>query len=83
MPSDRVRLLTIQTMQQNALPVLIERAGGQVEITVKEFEAMAARYGGLGHLTMRSEVVVAQGSGDAKALRLTLLDTEPPKEPVN
>lgn len=83
MVSDRARLLRIQAMQQNALPVLIHRAGGQVEITTEEFDAVATKYGGVGHLTIRTEVVVAKGSGDTRALRLTLLDTEPPKEPVN
>lgn len=34
------------TVMQTVLPVLIDRAGGEIEITREEFEAVAARYGG-------------------------------------
>ena len=52
----------------NALPVLVARAGGSVTITRQEFEEIAARYGGTSKMALRMERI---GEGDA--IRLTLV----------
>jgi hypothetical protein len=56
----------------NALPVLIGRAGGQVEITKAEFEEIASRYGGPSQMTIQMDRI---GEGDA--IRLTLVRKPP------
>lgn len=70
---DKVKLARIRAMQDNVLPVLIARAGGSVTVTEAEVDEVASRFGGFGRMTIRTEVVDG-------ALRLTLLDTEPPAE---
>lgn len=52
----------------NALPVLIGRAGGSVTITRAEFDEIASRYGGPSQMTITMERI---GEGDA--IRLTLV----------
>ena len=56
----------------NALPVLVARAGGTVTITRQEFEELAARYGGAARMTVLIEQV-----DDGETMRLTLARKEP------
>ena len=57
----------------NALPVLIARAGGSVEITREEFLEVASRYGGASRMVVLVEAV----DGRPDAMRLTLGRKEP------
>ena len=56
----------------NALPVLIGRAGSVVEFTRAEFEEIASRYGGPLQMTIRMELV-----GDSDTIRLTSVRKRP------
>jgi hypothetical protein len=55
----------------NALPVLIDRAGGSVTICRADFEEVG-RYGGASRMAIQMESI---GAGDA--IRLTLVRKEP------
>jgi hypothetical protein len=57
----------------NALPVLLDRAGGSVTITQREFDELASRYGGPTNLTIRMERV----DGPEPGIRLTLARQAP------
>lgn len=53
----------------NAVPVLIGRAGGSVTITQREFEDVVARYGGAAKMTIRMERIESPEPG----IRVTLV----------
>jgi len=80
MADDKARMARIRAMQDGVLPALIARAGGSVTVTPEEVDALAAKYGGHGRFTMRTEAI-ATPTGDA--LRITLLETDEPTGPVS
>jgi hypothetical protein len=60
----------------NALPVLIARAGGSVTITHREFEEVLARYGGSSQVAIRMERLDASDPQES-GIRLTLVRKSP------
>ena len=60
----------------NALPVLIARAGGSVTITRREFDEVVARYGGLSRLAIKMERLDAADPSES-GVRLTLMARVP------
>lgn len=57
----------------NALPVLIAREGGSVTITEREFNEVAARYGGATNMT----IVMERVEGPEPGFRVTLVNKKP------
>ncbi|MEA2677181.1 MAG: hypothetical protein QOJ81_1322 [Chloroflexota bacterium] len=57
----------------NALPVLLDRAGGSITVTLREFEELAARYGGATNLTLVMEKIDSPEPG----FRVTLVSKKP------
>lgn len=58
MATDKNEALRASTaMQQAALVVLLERAGGSASYTEAEYQAIAARFGGPASLAIHVEVV--------------------------
>jgi hypothetical protein len=60
----------------NTLPVLIARAGGSVTVTRREFEEVAAMYGGTARMAIRMERLDASDALES-GVRLTLIRKEP------
>jgi biotin carboxylase len=67
---DKARTRTVAA--NNALPVLVDRAGGTVTVTRQEFAELAARYGGASRM-----VVMVEDVAGGEAIRLTLTRKEP------
>jgi hypothetical protein len=57
------------------LTVLVGRAGGSIEVTAEEFEAMVARYGGKGRATLIAERL--EHPGGKTSFRMQLVDKRP------
>lgn len=75
MATDENKTLRASTaMQQAALVVLLERAGGSASYTEAEYQAIAARFGGTAHLAIHVEVV---RTGDVPTVELRLIRKAP------
>lgn len=69
-PDPKQRALS-DNVAQLALPVLVERLGGAVEITEAEYEALWERYGGRDRIGVKAEY-------EGATLRLTLVSKPGP-----
>lgn len=61
------------TVANLALPVLLDRAGGSITVTQREFDELAARYGGATNLT----IVMERMTGPQPGFRVTLVNKKP------
>lgn len=62
-------------IQSIVLTVLLDRAGGMIEVTAAEFAAAVERHGGKGQATIWNEVL--RGPGDLERMRCTLISKKP------